>query len=169
VCKSLHSNGQLFTTFISICSSEWPACYDWYVESSTRRRWGPRYHGQLSFIHSSLPASFPVQVAGNTAASSTALTSPRCSAACGPCTAPTIPLFKPRFFTCLLPCRLQAMPQQPPQPWPAPAALPPVDPALHSEPLNELPFFASREQEQATGQLSNKVRGWFCADFWVCC
>jgi hypothetical protein len=54
--------------------------------------------------------------------------------------------------------RLQAMPQQPPVPWPQPTALPAVDPNLHSESLDALPFFASREQEQATGQLSSKVR-----------
>jgi hypothetical protein len=66
------------------------------------------------------------------------------------------------MLSCLLRCRLQAMPQQPPVPWPAPAALPAVDPALHSEGLDALPFFSSREQEQATGQLSSKVHDAAC-------
>ncbi|WIA22738.1 hypothetical protein OEZ86_009697 [Tetradesmus obliquus] len=54
--------------------------------------------------------------------------------------------------------QLQAMPRQPPVPWPAPAALPAVDSALHSEVLDALPFFSSREQEAAAGQLSSKWR-----------
>jgi hypothetical protein len=54
------------------------------------------------------------------------------------------------------------MPQQPPVPWPQPTALPAVDPNLRSESLDALPFFASREQEQATGQLSSKVCACIC-------
>lgn len=76
----------------------------------------------------------------------------------------------PSKITCpLLPAvvlhtaRLQAMPHQPPTPWAAPAALPAVDPHLASEPLDDLPFFVSKEQEQATGQLASKVRPGACS------
>lgn len=49
------------------------------------------------------------------------------------------------------------MPRAPPSPFPAPSSLPAVDLQLHSSSLDELALFTSREQEDASNQLGNKV------------